>query len=186
MNNILSILVIVCLFLMSNQIVADKDIPWFVHDDNMYFIDTQANYTSENANNVCIKKNMLYKLFLIDIKHIMPLVAQYYDNVQAVWSFQNYNLGHHTKNYNINFCYKVNTINSEIVKTDCNEKLAVVCKRQVTGATLYNFDGTQEDIDADEVAEYCNPHSEEYDKKIQLCLVHFYTADVDLKQTKRS
>lgn len=70
-------------------------------------------------------------------------------------------------------CYKISTDNTDFIRENCEQKLGILCCRRFQGATVYFVNGTRQDIDEYDVNTYCNPHSQEYDHIIQLCLVHY-------------
>ncbi|XP_019895546.1 uncharacterized protein LOC101892947 [Musca domestica] len=186
MKNIVWISIVINLFLLTTQIIGleNKDIPWFIYRKSIYYIDTKPNYTAKDADSICQDKSMIFQIYTIDIADLMEYVDGIYGHVPSFWTYHNSYYGLRMGSGNEKSCYRINKMNNAVIKTDCDEKMGLLCKRAYTGATLYFVNGTRHDIDECSVARYCNPHSTAYDHVIKLCLVHYFKFDVDNRRNK--
>ncbi|XP_075167183.1 uncharacterized protein LOC142239285 [Haematobia irritans] len=157
----------------------NRNIPWFIYRNAVYYIDKKAIYTSKEARALCMQKNMMFTISLQDTKNIVDYVAEIYGFIPSLWTFDNEKYGilldsSKTSQQLDDTCYKLNQHDASFSKANCSEKMGFLCKRPYVGSTIYFINGARQDIDKNDVEIYCNPHSTKYDKVIQLCLVRYF------------
>ncbi|XP_075166868.1 uncharacterized protein LOC142238991 [Haematobia irritans] len=155
-----------------------RNIPWFIYENEMYYIDTNPNYTSKEAAEICREKKMMKKFLLGHTDDILKYVTDTYGFIPSFWTFNNEDYKRYPgvpEPSSPDPCYKLDTRQGSHIEGDCSGKMALLCRRPYVGSTIYFINGTRRDIGKYDVKTYCDPHSVEYDNVIQLCLVRYFT-----------